>query len=65
MPRTWYTRPVRNAVALSGRTPFAAHAVVPTGTGADAIDTGASGVAARRPAKWHRQRPDVVPGQIF
>jgi len=54
VPRTWYTRPVRDAVALSSRTPFAAHADVhagATGAGAGAIGTGASVVAARRPAE--------------
>lgn len=54
MPRTWYTRPVRDAVALSSRTPFVAHADVPagaTGAGAGAIGTGARVVAARRPAE--------------
>lgn len=54
VPRTWYTRPVRDAVALSSRTPFAAHADFPAGAtdaGAGAIGTGASVVAARRPAE--------------
>jgi len=48
---------------LSGRTPFAEHADVSadaTGAGAGAIDTGASGVAARRPAEWHRRRPAIA-----
>jgi len=63
-----YTRPVRDAVALSGRTPFAAHANVPAGaTGASAgvINTGASDVAARRPAEWHRRRSEIAHGQTF
>lgn len=68
MPRTWYTRPVRDAVALSGRTPFAAHADVAagaTGAGAGAIGPGASIVAARRPAEWHRRRPAIAPGRTY
>lgn len=68
VPRTWYTRPVRDAVALSSRTPFAAHADVPagaTGASTEAIGTGASDVATRRPAEWHRRRPAIAPGQTF
>lgn len=68
LPRTWYTRPVRDAVAWSGRTPFAEHADVPagaTGAGAGAIDTGASAVDARWPAEWHHRRPAIAPGQNF
>lgn len=66
MPRTWYTRPVvRSDVdALSGRTPFAAHAVAigRTGAAAGAIATSAGAVvAARRPAEWHHRRTARAP----
>lgn len=59
MPRTWYTRRVRGAVAVSGRTPFAAYGdVAAAGVGGAIVTAGAGAtVAARRPAEWHRRRP--------
>lgn len=54
--RAWYTRPVRDAVELSGRTPFAARADVTTAGDGVTVPSAVGGVAARRPAEWHRRR---------